>query len=270
MVYLHRAQFQEASALLTAVAEIQEKTLGPEHPDTVTTKANLALTKRYLRQLKEAEELEVDILNISRRTLGPEHPDTLVSMANLALTLADQGRWEEAEDLNRQVVSAASTVLGPEHPDSLTSMANLVSLFINQNRWDEAETLAAQVLETRKRVLGPQQPETVTSALQWAAILKGQGRLGELIESVIEVQSPSHETLRIRKEGEDKMHEPVFAHFKWRNESRQSKWRRHHVAGQIEFFLEPRKGRHSCATMCHISLLCIERRKVSGRDGMFP
>ena len=72
---------------------------GEEHPDTLTSMANLASTYRNQGRWKEAEELEMQVTETFKRVLGEEHPDTLTSVANLASTYRDQGRWKEAEEL---------------------------------------------------------------------------------------------------------------------------------------------------------------------------
>ena len=65
--------------------EIRKRVFGAEHPDTLSSIANLALTYRNQGQQKEAEELEVQVIEIRKRVLKVEHPDTLSSIANLAL-----------------------------------------------------------------------------------------------------------------------------------------------------------------------------------------
>ncbi len=58
--------------------------LGPEHPDTLISMNNLALTIHAQGDLAGARKLEEEALAIRRRVLGPEHPDTLSSMSNMA------------------------------------------------------------------------------------------------------------------------------------------------------------------------------------------
>jgi tetratricopeptide (TPR) repeat protein len=82
------------------VIETSLRALSKEHPSTLTSMANLALTYRSQGRWKEAEELFVQVIETSLRVLGEEHPDTLTSIANLALTYRNQGRWKEAEELD--------------------------------------------------------------------------------------------------------------------------------------------------------------------------
>ena len=78
--------------------------LGEEHPDTLSSMANLAATYWKQGRWKEAEDLQVQVMQTSLRRIGQEHPSTLSSMANLAATYRKQGQWKEAEKLDVQVM----------------------------------------------------------------------------------------------------------------------------------------------------------------------
>jgi hypothetical protein len=73
------------------VTKTRERVLGEEHPDTLLSMNNLALTYLNQEQWKEAEELQVRVMQTRRRVLGDEHPDTLTSIGNLASTYNHQG-----------------------------------------------------------------------------------------------------------------------------------------------------------------------------------
>ena len=66
--------------------ETSKKKLGVDHPSTLTSMANLALTYRNQGRWDAAEELEVQVMEMSKKKLGVDHPSTLTSMANLAVT----------------------------------------------------------------------------------------------------------------------------------------------------------------------------------------
>ncbi|KAF2186892.1 kinesin light chain [Zopfia rhizophila CBS 207.26] len=184
-------RWSEAEAPISQVLEIEKRVLGVEHPDTLTSMANLASTYRNQGRWKEAEELDVQVMETSLRVLGAEHPDTLSSMTNLASTYRNQGRWKEAEELEVQVMETRKRVLGAEHPGMLTSMANLASTYRNQGRWKEAEELEVQVMETRKRVLGAEHPDTLSSMTNLASTFWNQGRWKEAEELEVQVMETS-------------------------------------------------------------------------------
>ena len=188
-------RYNESEELFVQVMETRKRVLGEEHPDTLSSIANLASTYRNQGRWKEAEELFVQVMEMRKRVLGEEHPDTLSSMANLASTYRNQGRWKEAEELEVQVMETRKRVLGEEHPDTLSSMANLASTFWNQGRWKEAEELFVQVMKTRKRVLGEEHPDMLTSMANLAATYRNQGRWKEAEELEVQVMETSSRVL---------------------------------------------------------------------------
>jgi hypothetical protein len=71
--------------------ETKKRVLGQEHPHTLTSMGNLALTYSDHGRRKEAEELEVQVMETRKRVLGQEHPSTLTRMANPAWTYKIRG-----------------------------------------------------------------------------------------------------------------------------------------------------------------------------------
>ena len=71
------------------VVDTRKKVLSQEHPDTLTSIADLAVTFLEQGRWKEAEE---QVMETRKRALGQEHPDILTSMANLAVVFFEQGR----------------------------------------------------------------------------------------------------------------------------------------------------------------------------------
>ncbi|KAF2188857.1 HET-domain-containing protein [Zopfia rhizophila CBS 207.26] len=174
-------RYNEAEELFAQVMETRKRVLGAEHPDTLTSMANLASTYRNQGRWKAAEELEVQVMETCKKKLGTDHPDTLNSMSNLASTYRNQGQWDAAEELEVQVIETSTTKLGADHPSTLTYIANLASTYRNQGRWKEAEELEMQVMETCKKKLGADHPDTLTSMANLASTWKAQGRDTEAI-----------------------------------------------------------------------------------------
>jgi len=172
-------RYDEAEKPFSQALETFKKILGAEHPFTLISMSNLALTYLEQGRWEEAEKLEVQVMKMSKRVLRQEHTETLTSMSNLASTYRHQRRWEEAEKLEVQVVETRERVLGQEHPDTLTSMANLALTYRYQERYEEAEKLQKQELEICSRVLGQEHPDTLTSMANLALTYKGQERYEE-------------------------------------------------------------------------------------------
>ena len=172
-----RGQYAAALQAEEAACVVSRRVLGDEHPDTLMSMNNLALTLRAQGDLNGARVLQEQALAVCRRVLGEEHPATLTSMNNLALTLSAQGDLAGARVLEEQVLAARCRVLGEEHPDTLTSMNNLASTLWAQGDLAGARVLQEEVLAVRCRVLGEEHPDTLTSMNNLASTLWAQGDL---------------------------------------------------------------------------------------------
>ncbi|KAJ7813393.1 P-loop containing nucleoside triphosphate hydrolase protein [Mycena olivaceomarginata] len=175
-VYFEGRRWKDAEALALVVMEMDKRVLGEEHPDTLTSMANLAVTYWYQGRWKDAEMLQVVMMEKRKHVLGEEHPDTLTSMAHLAATYRKQGHRKDAEMLQVVVIEKMKHVLGEEHQDTLASMAHLAATYWNQGRWKDAETLEVVVTEKMNHVLGEEHPDTLTSMANLAKTYQKQGR----------------------------------------------------------------------------------------------
>ncbi|RDW63598.1 hypothetical protein BP6252_11143 [Coleophoma cylindrospora] len=163
-------RWNEAEAIITEVLGIERRVLEADHPDTLTSMANLASTYRNQGRWEAAEDLEVQVLETRKKRLGADHPSTLTSMANLASTYWNQGLWEAAEELEVQVLETSKKRLGADHPDTLTSMANLAITWREQGRNNEGLQLLDECLVLQTQVLGPNHYDTLSSRdvlLEW-------------------------------------------------------------------------------------------------------
>ncbi|KAK7016820.1 hypothetical protein R3P38DRAFT_3561758 [Favolaschia claudopus] len=171
-----QGRWGDSDILYSTVLEARRRLLGEEHPDTLLSMNNLALTYGSQGRWTDAEGLQVSVLESWKRLLGEEHPDTLTSLNNLALTYRKQGRWSDAEDLQVAVLESRKKLLGKEHPDTLGSMHNLALTYRDQGRWTDAEGLQVSVLESWKRLLGKEHPHTLSSMHNLAMTYRDQGR----------------------------------------------------------------------------------------------
>ncbi len=174
-----QGRYNLATQALQHAVQLRRVNDGEEHPDTLTSRNNLAGALRALGRLEEAEAEHRAVLTIRRRVLGEEHPDTLNSRNNLAGALGALGRLEEAEAEHRAELEVGRRVLGEEHPDTLTSRNNLAVVLGDLGRLEEAEAEHRAVLQIRRRVLGEEHPSTLTSRNNLAGALGALGRLEE-------------------------------------------------------------------------------------------
>ena len=116
----------------------QERVLGPDHPDTLASRNNLAVAYLDAGRLDEAISLHEQNLPDYERILGPDHPNTLASRHSLATAYRDAGRLDEAISLHEQTLADRERVLGPDHPDTLNSRNRLATAYQAAGRTDES------------------------------------------------------------------------------------------------------------------------------------
>ena len=159
----------------------QNQALGPDYPDTLTSRNSLAYAYQAAGRTAEAIKLHEQTLDARARVLGPDHPDTLTSRNNLASAYRAAGRTGEALTLHEQTLAARERVLGPDHPNTLASRNNLANAYQEAGRTAEAIRLHEQTLDAMERLLGPDHPRTLTSRNNLANAYWAAGHTDEAI-----------------------------------------------------------------------------------------
>jgi tetratricopeptide (TPR) repeat protein len=170
-----------AAELWERVLSYREQILGPEHPDTLISRSNLASAYKDAGRLDEALALFEQTLADSERLLGPDRTETLTSRGNLATAYHAAGRRDEALPLFEQTGTDSERLLGPDHPYTLTSRNNLASAYQEAGRLDRALPLFEQTLSDQEWILGPDHPDTLTSRSNLASAYKDAGRRDEAL-----------------------------------------------------------------------------------------
>ena len=180
--------------------------LGPDHPDTLTARNNLAGAYRAAGRLDEAITLYEQVFSGRSRVLGPDHRSTLTSRDHLTDTYWEAGRLDEAITLKKQILADAMRIMGPDSPGASAARNSLAATYRDAGRLDEAITLYKQNLEDRTHILGPDHPDTLASRNNLACAYWHAGRIDEAItlykenlEEFTRLAGPDHpETLASR------------------------------------------------------------------------
>ena len=151
----------EAIALKTTVKALQH-VMGPDHPDTLSLRSNLAGAYESADRLAEAIALYEQVLTDSIRILDNDHPNTLTFRHNLAYAYKSAGRLTEAIALYEQVLTDSIRILGNDHPNTLTFRHNLAYAYESAGRLTEAIALYEQVLTDCIHTFGEDHPLTTT------------------------------------------------------------------------------------------------------------
>ena len=165
-----------ASSFKERALKIDEKALGPDHPD-VARDLN-ALAALYLAQGEygRASPLFQRALNIAEEALPPDHPDVATDLNNLAMVYCDQGKYEQALPLYERALNIAETALGPDHPDVATHLNNLALLCRNQGKYEQALPLYERAVKIDEKALGPDHPDVARDLNNLAMLFHDQGK----------------------------------------------------------------------------------------------
>ena len=204
--YMGLGLYDRAASLLTKARAEREAALGPDHPDTLTSRSDLAAA--YVHAGRTAEAIPLFEATLKRREakLGPDHPNTLTSRSDLAAAYVGAGRIAEAIPLLEATLRLREAKLGPDHPDTLKSLNNLALAYWHAGQASEAIALNEVTLRLRKAKLGADHPLTLMSRNNLAIAYAVAGRLPEaiaLFEETLRLQEaklgPDHpDTLKSR------------------------------------------------------------------------
>jgi tetratricopeptide (TPR) repeat protein len=176
--YLHgRARYADARGLFERALQLQEASLGPEHPDTARILNHLAPVLADQGDLDAARPLLERALAICEDQLGADHPDTAHSLNNLAGVLAKQGDLDGARRLNERALAICEDQLGADHPDTAHSLINLAYVLAEQGDLPAARRLDERALAMSENLFGADHPDTALRLNNLATVLADQGDL---------------------------------------------------------------------------------------------
>ena len=102
---------------ITALEELlgdRLRVLGPDHPDTLTTRFNLAYWRDEVGDVAGAAAVFEELLADSLRRLGPDHPQTLAARRELA-RWPGAGGYTDAEGEGLVADLSVGPTPGPGH-----------------------------------------------------------------------------------------------------------------------------------------------------------
>ncbi|MGW2938989.1 FxSxx-COOH system tetratricopeptide repeat protein [Streptomyces sp. NPDC001156] len=189
-------------------ASITRRQLGPDHPDTLNARHNLASWRGSAGDAAGAATTLAELLEDLMRVLGPDHPQTLDARHNLAHWRGEAGDAAGAATAFAELLEDLMRVLGPDHPHTLITRHNLASWQGVAGDAAGAATAFAALLEDRVRVLGPDHPDTLSTRhnrAYWRGVagdVAGAATaFAALLEDRVRVLGPDHpDTLITRHE----------------------------------------------------------------------
>ncbi|MCB9854578.1 MAG: serine/threonine protein kinase [Phycisphaerales bacterium] len=171
--------YDAAEPLLRRSYELNLRTLGEEHTESLASLSNLALFLTEQGNYSEAEGLFEHYLAIQKDVGGMEKQQTLVTLNNLANNLDWQGRSVEAEAMYRVALEAQTRLFGPNDANRLDTLNNLATCIPANGKGVEAEQLYKELIAGRTAAFGADHPETLQARMNHAQLVNRNGRVAE-------------------------------------------------------------------------------------------
>jgi hypothetical protein len=202
----HSGSPAAARDLSRKIADARSRALGPEHPDTLVTRNNLARWTGQAGDPAAARDQAAALLTIAERILGPEERRALAVRANLARMTRAARDPAGARDQFATLLPTLERVLGPDHPDTLTAREGLAWSTGEAGDKAGARDQFATLLPVAERALGPEHPRTLNDRAglaRWTGGAKdaagARDQFAALLPVFERVLGPGHpDTLYIR------------------------------------------------------------------------
>ncbi|MFD8205207.1 tetratricopeptide repeat protein [Streptomyces sp. NPDC059695] len=169
-------RWDEAESVHRSVARDRARTLGEDHPDTLTSRYEVGFALARLDRAADSLRVFGEVAEARARVLGDDHPDTLAARQERAYALGRLGRHPEAYEVYTDVLAARERTVGPDHPDTLRCRHNLAFTLGRLGRLEESYRTADEVARARARLLGEAHPDTLVTRHEVAFTLTRLGR----------------------------------------------------------------------------------------------
>jgi tetratricopeptide (TPR) repeat protein len=128
---------------------------GADHPDTLLTRHNLAVTQLRAGRPKRAVRILEDVLADRERALRIDHPDTLETRHWLGVALGEIGDFAEATRLLEQTLHDRRDLAEPCSLGLVETLDALANQYAKSGRSDDAFTTRNESLTRKERIFPP-------------------------------------------------------------------------------------------------------------------
>ncbi|MFF3820613.1 tetratricopeptide repeat protein [Streptomyces bluensis] len=192
-------QFAAAVRHFQDLVDRSRALLGPDHPETLLARDNLAANRGEAGDARGAMEALNELLTDRLRVQGPDHSDTLNTRSGLARWRGEAGDAAGAAEAFAELLNDYLRVQGPDHPHTLNTRIGLARWRGEAGDAAGAAEAFAELLNDYLRVEGPDHPNTLDTRHRLA---EWRGHAGdaagaaeafaELLTDRVRVLGPDH------------------------------------------------------------------------------
>ncbi|GAB3695015.1 hypothetical protein GCM10027589_58860 [Actinocorallia lasiicapitis] len=197
--YCHEGRFADAVTAAEQASHGRARILGPEHPDTLSSRNILASALYLAGRAVEAEAVGRTVAQSRTRIYGQDNPKTLRSWLLVAKILYTVGRAGEALPIAQGVSRDRGRLFGPENAETQEARNTEGWTLHALGRNPEALPVAYETATARGRLLGTKHPDTLETRLLLGQVNHALGQLPKaqaiasaLQADCVEVLGPVH------------------------------------------------------------------------------
>jgi len=173
---LHNSdRYLEALEISKWVLEAQEKHLGPDHEDTITTLSNMVKSLNFLKRPSEAQKIAYRVIKSQELNLGPEHPDVVETLFELCRSYKLQENWSEAEKICRRGLKLNENHFPSDGLVTISYLRTLQYLLGKRDELIEREEVLRSIVESRNSPAGFAEDERLFYYRLLAEVLRKAG-----------------------------------------------------------------------------------------------
>ena len=159
-IYMEHERLNLAAEWYKRALTGEERSLGPNHPDTLRTIHDMATVFDEMGQYETALEWYKRALAGQEKSPGPDHPDTLHTVNSMGIVFSNMGQYDTALEYEKRALAGREKLLGPDHPDTLGTINNMAFDFWTQKDYEQALQYWERAYDGWRRVLGDSHPNT--------------------------------------------------------------------------------------------------------------
>ena len=181
VLYTKTGQFEKSQQLLEQMVALEQRYLGDEHPELISTMISLSESYYSQGKLDLAHEMANKAHELTLSKFGAGHPKLIESLTGIASVVFVKGNYEEALLLMNEAIGISVATSGAGHAESLMLKRNYATALSALRRNDEAKVVLQEVLDLQRETLGEDHSDTLFTKLTIVRVL---GALGEHEDAV--------------------------------------------------------------------------------------
>lgn len=172
-------RYQEAEPLYKKIIEIDEQSLGPEHPGLASDLTNLARLYLSQKQYALAIPLFERAISIYVKTYGQSNLAVVEAKLQLAIVYEKLGRSGDCERMYKEALSGTESIAGKSKAITASILNRLGFFYYKQSRYAEANAIYIKALSCTEEALGPYSRLLAASCQDYAKVLRALNKSAE-------------------------------------------------------------------------------------------